>query len=106
MDRSNVIRLIAPGKQVEDQYGVDQPGEETARAVFCNVKSARADDFIKGYRNGLNLSYVFTMFRYDYQGEAVVEFDGKRYAVLRTYLKGTDSIELHTVQKGGTNGEH
>ena len=102
MDRSTPIRLIAT-PQTQDDSGVWRSGEETARTVFANVKSASAKEFFEGGRNGLNPQFVFTMFRYDYKGESVVEYGGARYGVYRTYVKGTDTIELYAERKGGVN---
>lgn len=104
MDRSTPVNLIG-AERTRDANGVWRSGTETVRAAFANVKSASAKEFFEGGRNGLNPQYVFTMFRYDYHGESVVEYDGQRYAVYRTYERG-DLIELHAERKGGTNREH
>lgn len=100
MDRSTPIALIG-AFQTQDDCGVWRSAE-TARTVFANVKSASAKEFFEGGRNGLNPQFVFTVFRYDYNGESVVEYNGARYGVYRTYDKG-DFIELHAERKGGTN---
>ena len=101
MDRSDLIRLISQTK-AQDENGVWR-SRETARDVFCNVKSVTAKDFFEGGRNGLNPAYVFTMFFPEYSGETVVEYNGQRYAVYRVYRKSTDTLELHVQRKGGTN---
>lgn len=103
MNRSALIRLISVSRQ-QDKNGVWQ-FEENSRAVFANVKSASAHEFFEGGRNGLNPQYVFTMFAYDYRGEGVVEYDGARYGVYRTYRKSGDTVELYAERKGGTNRE-
>ena len=45
------------------------------------------------------------MFAGDYNGERVVEYDGKTYGVYRTYYARTDTVELYVERKGGTNGK-
>ena len=102
MDRSSVISLIASTK-TQNEYGVWVTGE-TSRNVFCNVGSVTRAEFFDGGRNGLNPSYVFTMFCGDYNGETIIEYNGSRYAVYRTYQSNTDTIELYVQRKGGTNG--
>lgn len=102
MDRSTPVCLISKPRQ-QDKDGVWRVGEETARAVFANVKSASSKEFFEGGRNGLNPQFVFTMFFYDYKGESVVEYGDARYGVYRTYRRGSDIIELHAERKGGTN---
>lgn len=91
-------------KMVKDDYGVWQP-EETKRQVFAKVRSVSASEFFDGGRNGLNPEYQFTMFGPDYQGERVVEYNGERFAVYRTYKARNDQIELYVERKGGTNGK-
>jgi hypothetical protein len=44
------------------------------------------------------------MFAADYEDEPIVEYNGKRYSVYRTFFGKTDSIELYVERKGGTNG--
>lgn len=102
MDRSNIITLIAETK-TQDDFGV-WVSTETEREVFCGVSSVTRAEFFDGGRNGLNPEYVFTMFFGDYDGETVLEYNGKRYGIYRTYHAKTDVIELYAERKGGTNG--
>ena len=102
MDRSDVITLIAT-TQTQDAYGVWRK-TETRKDVFCNVQSVTQSEFFEGGRNGLNPEYRMSMFYGDYDGETIVEYNGKRYAVYRTYRQRTDILELYVERKGGTNG--
>jgi hypothetical protein len=77
---------------------------ETNRQVFCRVDSVTASEFFEGGRNGLNPEYRMTMFRHDYSGEPIVEYNGQRYSVYRTYIGRDDMIELYVERKGGSNG--
>lgn len=102
MDRSDVITLIKTVRAQND-FGVWE-NTETTRDVFCDVGSVTRSEFFEGGRNGLNPAYVFTMFFGDYEGETIVEYNGNRYAIYRTYHAKTDVIELYAERKGGTNG--
>lgn len=102
MDRSDVIYLISIEK-TQDNYGRWVPSE-TKKKVFCQVNSITRSEFYDAGRNGLNPEYSFTMFYGDYSGETIVEYNGKRYGVYRTYRAKTDVIELYAERKGGTNG--
>lgn len=97
----HVIRLVAT-TTVKDEYGVDRT-VKTARDVFCKVRSASRAEFFDGGRNGLNPEYSFVMFAADYQGETIVEYEGKTYSVYRTYRTDADYIEIYVERKGGTN---
>lgn len=103
MDRSNVIKLISSTKS-QDDYGI---WKETLseRTVYCNVQSVTQSEFFEGGRNGLNPEYRITMFFSDYNGESMVEYEGKIYAVYRTYKRRNDTLELYVERKGGTNGK-
>lgn len=48
----------------------------------------------------------FLVFAGEYSGEALVEYDGKTYAIYRTYRDlNSDYIELYAQREGGTNGK-
>ena len=101
MDRSTPITLIKSA-YVQDENGIPRK-TETSRTVFASIESVRASEFFEGGRNGLNPELRFVMFRYDYDDETVIEYNGKRYGVYRTYLAKNDTIELYCERKGGTN---
>lgn len=102
MDRSDVINLIAVTR-TQDEYGVLRPSE-TSRAVYCAVNSISRDEYFEAGRNGLNPSFQIVMFAFDYQGERIIEYKGKRYSVYRTYYARNDTLELYIQREGGTNG--
>lgn len=77
----------------------------TPREVFAKVRSVSRNEFFDGGRNGLNPEFQFTVFHGDYNDESVCEYEGKKYAIYRTYIvPGTDYIELYAERQGGTNG--
>lgn len=103
MALSDVILLVAVSASERDANGV--PIEtETSRQIYCKVTSVSRSEFFAGGRNGLNPEYRFEVFAGDYEGEPIVVYKNRRYAVYRTYLvPGTDRLELYTERKGGTN---
>lgn len=96
----DTIKLISI-TQTQDDYGVWRM-VETAKEVYCDVKSVTRTEFFDAGRNGLNPAYVFVIFGDDYTDEETVEYAGKRYGVYRTYRDG-DDLELYAERKGGTN---
>lgn len=102
MDRTDVILLISETYEA-DANGVEQP-VRVSRQVYCQVNSITRAEFFDAGRSGLNPEYMFTMFFGDYDGESIVEYAGKRYAVYRTYLGRNDTLELYVQREGGTNG--
>lgn len=103
MDRSTPIYLISE-TFTEDQYGVLAPTRER-RLAYANVTSVSASEWFEGGRNGLNPELRVIMFGPDYNGEEVVEIDGKTYSIYRTYTARTDVIELY-VQKRKGDADH
>lgn len=87
-----------------NKYGV--PVETiTAKEVFCKKSSVTRSEFFNAGRNGLNPAFVFTVFKGEYAGESICEYNGETYAIYRTYETDSDYIELYVERKGGTNGE-
>lgn len=99
MDRSRVLTLIRV-TYTDDSIGQQVP-QETRRDVFCNVSSVSASEFFDAGRAGLKPEYRVTMFAHDYEGEEIVELDGARYGVYRTYLGKNETIELYLERKAG-----
>lgn len=100
----DVIKLIAQSYTTND-YGVQVP-TETSREIFCQVSDITRAEFFQAGRNGLNPSYTFSVFAGEYAGERLIEYNGARYAVYRTYhTPGTDYLELYVQREGGTNGK-
>lgn len=100
MDRSTPILLIKT-IYTEDEFGVLQP-KETSRQVFAEVQSVTASEWFEGGRNGLNPEFRFKMFKPDYAKEPIVEYEGVRYAIYRTYEVKKDDIELYAELRKGT----
>lgn len=99
MDRSSVVTLIS------ETYAPDAIGQmvatEKERDVFCNVQSVSQSEWFQGGQNGLNPEYKVTMFAPDYEGEKLVEFNGVRYGIYRTYVRQDELLELYLERKTG-----
>lgn len=103
MDRSTVINLVS------ETYTQDSIGQfvsaETTRQVYCDVRSVYRSEWFEAGRDGIKPAYVFTMFAPDYEGEKIVEYNGGRYGVYRTYVGRNETLELYVEEKGGLNVE-
>lgn len=99
MDRSKVMTLISQTYE-EDEIGQQVP-KESRKDVFCNVSSVSASEFFDAGRSGIKPEYRVTMFVHDYNHEGIVELDGRRYGVYRTYIGKNETIELYLEQKAG-----
>lgn len=99
MDRSDVINLIAESFATDEL--MQQIPTETSRQVYCDVRSIMRSEWYEAGRDGLQPSFVFILFGPDYNGEKIVEYNGQRYGVYRTFRSKNDDIELYVEAKGG-----
>ena len=91
MVRADVIALVSesPGA-----HGVFDPPSEMKNEVPCTKRSVGYNEFYAARSAGIELSVVFVLaLAEDYAGEKIVEWNGVRYRVVRTWMQG-DGIEI------------
>lgn len=89
---NDILTLIQQTRGV-DEYG-DPTISETRRDVFCRLTSIGQKEFYQAHAVGLQPELKFVLSDYlDYSGETLVEHDGQRYRILRTYRAGLE-LEL------------
>lgn len=103
MDRSIVISLIAE-TVVESDLHVPQAVQQTERDVFADVTSVTGSEWFEGGRNGIVPEYRIVVFKYDYQGEQLLRYNGTVYQIYRTYDRRTDELELYCARRKGPGG--
>lgn len=103
MQKDDVIKLYTINR-TQDAYGRWMEGNPTVKEVFARVKSISRSEFFDAGRQGLNPDLRFDIFTGDYNGETIIEYNGKTYAVYRTYENG-DYMELYVERKGGADGK-
>lgn len=118
MDRSSLIYLV------KETYELDEIGQrvqrESARPVYCDVTSVSGQEWFQANQQGMKPMFRIRMFKYDYEGELIVNIGGtleggeltggRRYGVYRTF-EGTrrtaeargDEIELYVEEKAGVS---
>lgn len=86
VDVLNLITTI----QTVDEYG-DPIVLEGRRQVFCSIKSIGTKEFYQAHASGLQPEIKFVLADYlEYNGEQLIDYDGTRYHVLRTYRTGNE----------------
>jgi hypothetical protein len=83
-DRITLISVLAPGEETDSQ-GFYLPPEETRREVYGNKRSVGSAEFYRSSQAGTVAQIKFIVRSDEYSGEKFVEYEGKRYRVLRTY---------------------
>lgn len=96
----NIAYLLKDGTKTYDRY-LNESVETTRRMVYVQPRSVYNSEFYNASILGLHPSIVLTLTnREDYEGEKIVEFEGKTYSLIRTDWKAQrDSISLVLEEK-------
>ena len=83
---------------ISERYEEDEIGNmvpvETKQVILCNIKSVKSSEFYNAANTGLKPEKVFVVHPFEYGDEKLIEFEGKKYSVIRTYQTGLEEIEL------------
>ena len=92
MQKAEICRLIAENPAAHE-VGAEMP--ETARKVFCTVKSIGMQEAYQAMGQGLNPELkVILKHDFEYRDEPFLEMNGRRYKIIRTYITEADGVEL------------
>lgn len=90
---TDICTLIAQEKR-KGEDGYDDSVMETAREVFCSVcDGVTRSEFYEAYKAGVKLTLTVEINDGDYNAERLLEHDGKRYQIIRTYPSGYGTLE-------------
>jgi hypothetical protein len=67
---------------------------EDKREIYVEELKVERSEFYQARRTGMSVSKVLKTCRWDYDGETLIEHDGKQYKIERTYPVSLDEIEL------------
>lgn len=94
---NDVLKFLQP-TETTDEYG-DPQITYSSREVFCAQRSIGQKEFYQAQAVGMQPEIKFVIADYlDYQKEPLVEYDGIRYRVLRTFRKGQE-LEITVYQE-------
>ena len=94
-----VITLISKSYTQNEAKAIVET--ESTRDVMCMVKSVGRSDFYQAQQMGLDLSFVFITNPVNYEGESMLEYEGQRYGITRTYRASQDVLEIYAGTKVG-----
>lgn len=98
MDRSDVCNLISV-VSTQNEYGVLVP-TETSVQVYCSIRSVSHSEKLDTGLIGLQKTYMLSIFRFDYSGQEIVEYNNERYRVYDA-TEWNDQIRLYIRQEKG-----
>ncbi|WP_439424784.1 hypothetical protein ACKP2L_05080 [Oenococcus alcoholitolerans] len=70
------------------------------RQIYADVFTAGRDEFNAAGVNGIKASYTFRIYSFEYAGETIALYQGKRYFIYRTSGVG-DKLNLFVEEKVG-----
>lgn len=89
MNRPEVINLITQ-THTQAENGYESTTEQTS-TIFCNWRDGVSfDEFYTSRKAGLKASASCEILTWEYNGQNIVEFKGKRYNVIRAYESRPD----------------
>lgn len=91
---NEIIKLITVNK-------INNKRQEVYQEVFASTKSVTAKDFYLAGQQGHKPQIVFIVHKYEYNEQNIIDYNGKRYSVFRTYEIEDGRIELHCEVKIG-----
>ena len=103
---NEILTLISrtPGRDAQG----DPVIKEDFRVVLCGVRSIGQKEFYQANATDFHPELKLVLADYlDYQDERLVEYNGIRYSVIRTYRAGQELelvVERAAVEDGGVNG--
>ena len=94
----NEVLILIRQTQGSDEYG-DPVVTESTREVFGRLGSIGQAEFYQAHAVGLKPELKFILADYlDYENETLVEYQGQRFRVLRTFRNGQE-LELVLYQE-------
>lgn len=89
---NDVAQLISYTETKDDIGDTIQTPSE--RQVFVNKKSVRQNEYYQSLSQGLKPELMLEVRSIDYEGEEELEFNDKKYRVMRTYDRNGEITEL------------
>lgn len=108
-DRVKLIRRVSEknerGVSILDPIGNPIFTEEVTEVWGDRISPTRAESTAAGAQ-GLVATDTIKVHTTDYSSQTMVELDGRRLSVYRTFKPNPDEIELHVGEKRGDAGGH
>ena len=104
MEYTEIIYLVNKVLE-EDEIGNVKTSSFTLTKRYAKKQSVRTNEYYSAVETGLTPSVEFVMKRLDYDGQMELDYNNKRYMVIRTIdPKNKYDIVLVCARKMGING--
>lgn len=104
MEYTEIIYLVSKTLE-EDEIGNVIPSSFSLTKRYAKKQSVRTNEFYSAVESGLSPSIEFVMKRLDYDGQSELNWNNKRYSIIRTVdPKNKFDIVLVCARKIGVKG--
>lgn len=87
------VTLIGTESYTEDELGQQIPIESKTIVLCCRKPTPRQEKYF-ARQIGVKISETFIVHPYEYNGENIVEFQGKQLHILKTYPISMEELEI------------
>lgn len=103
MEGTAKIKLISEA-DARGTFGERIPNAETYKEVYAEIRPVTREEWASAGKNNIKAEMRIDVYAFEYSGEVVIEYNGIKYAVYRTYERRDDDIiELYCeLQEGVT----
>lgn len=105
MTRINKLKLISQAQSEQTDAIGQIVTVETTVEIIAEVREVTRSEFMQGKQDGLSPAYVFRVSSFIYCGQTIVEYQGERFSIYRTYHPDENYIELYAEREVGATGE-
>lgn len=92
-----LIKKIRIGK--DKDLNVEYKDE--TKEIFAEIRSVYGNEFYTAGTQDIKPEAVLIIYPFEYSSEKTIEYDGKRYEVIRTYEKNINELEITIGEKIG-----
>lgn len=93
MNKIANVKLISQNISYSE-IGVPVSTSSTTELIG-NFQTVSAQEFYRGGELGIKPEFIIKVWDAEYNGETLLEYDGKRYIIYRTYLASDGRRELY-----------
>lgn len=93
MTQETVIALVKRTPSGSDENGAPVYTEKR-REIFAEIVGTKRSEFYSALSAGLRPEKTLRIFDFEYDKEKIVEVDGQRFQILRTYPVDDERLEL------------
>lgn len=90
---------------IKEDYEEDAIGQEIAKEtkskVFCEISSISQSEFKAAGQSGIKPECVVVIWEAEYNDQRIIEINGKRFTIYRSYSRNDGKVELYAETRIG-----